>query len=335
MWLQILMLGVLLGLVGTFFAIKFFPLLGLLDFPERYNLKREKVAYPGGVVLSVLALGLAFFDSKLILPAILSFILLGVSFYDDRNPISAKFRFLLQLILIFCLVFSGLQITFIGNPFTGTNFELGAFPLLSIMLSVVWLLLIQNAINFLDGIKGVSLGVSGLGFLVLGILGVIKPELFLDPSHQGTNFASFYLAGLCAGAYFFYAKGKIILGDSGSQVLGFWLGVLSLISGAKVATTLLVLGVPMLDAILTIFRRIFLEKKKPWQGDSRHLHHLLQFRYSETTARRIILFLSLSFGTTALFFNKITKLGVILILFVIISWLWASTYRYYRQNQPE
>ena len=65
------------------------------------------------------------------------------------------------------------------------------------------------------------MGVSGIGFLVLGMLGLVKPELFYDLSQGPTTIASFFLALFCLGSFGFYAKGKILLGDSGAQVLGF------------------------------------------------------------------------------------------------------------------
>ena len=324
------MIGLGLGALTTWVAVKLFPKLNLLDFPERYGLTRERLPYPGGLMLFVSSLLIGFVDSSFLI-LLLPVMVLGVlSFIDDRCRVSALKRLAVQIWLAAFVVIMGVQINFITNPFAATNFDIATdWPWLAFALSVIWIVAIQNAINWFDGLPGLSVGVSGVGFLVLAILGLIRPELWFDLTHISLTYANFYLAGLCIGAWWFYWRGKIILGDTGSQVLGFLLAVMSIWSGAKIATTLMVLGLPMLDFVWVIFRRMVLQKKSPFSGDMAHMHHLLTQKVKK--ARMVSLWLilsSLGLGLAALVAAPMTKLWLILVFGLAVIglnlWLWNT-----------
>ena len=326
MWdfVGIFVLGILLGFIFVWGAIKSFPFLGLLDFPERYNLKRPKLPYPGGLVYFLLAFGIFFLDANfwILIPFLL--LLGGLSFWDDLSPLSAHFRLLSQVLVASGVYFVGVQIEFIGNPFAETNFELAQqFPVISFLLTVFWVLMLINALNWFDGISGLAVGVSGVGFLTLGVLGIIKPELFFDSTHTSLTLSNLYLGGLCLGGWYFFWKKKIILGDTGSVVLGFLLAMMSLFSGAKIATTLLVLGLPLIDFFWVIFRRVFVNRKSPFSGDEQHLHHLLSRKIGESKTSILLVFISSIFGVIALFVSGIEKIGALIILFCLILGLYV------------
>ncbi len=238
--------GVIGGMLLTIVSIWGFPRLGLLDFPERYGLSRKKIPYPGGLIVVVLALLIGVLDARF-MPALVGLGVIGVvSFWDDRYQLSAFFRLLVQVSVAIFIFVMGIRIDFIGNPLAQTNIDLYTqWPLISFGLTVFWIVVIQNALNWSDGIPGLSIGISGVGFLILGLLGWVRPELFFDLDHRSLTDANFYLSGICLGSFWFFWKKKIILGDTGSQVLGFLLAVMSIFSGAKIATTLLVLALPM------------------------------------------------------------------------------------------
>ncbi len=315
----------------TQLAIKKFPKWKLLDFPERYGLKRDKLPYPGGLVflfLAVIILGLSsagmFLDTQfwILAPAVL---ILGIlSFWDDRKPLSPFLRFFIQLGIASAIFLAGVRIDFIGDPFHATNFELAHFPIISFLLTISWIFLLQTAMNFFDGIKGLAPGAAGIGFLFLGILGMMRPELFFDPAHASLTKASFLFSGLCLGGFWYFWRGKIILGDTGSQTMGFLLAVMSIFSGAKIATTLLVLGIPLIDVVVVTLRRMFIEKKAPWHGDRKHFHHNLARKLGEKTSTLVIMALSAGLGTIAVLFQgfeKMIALGVaVLFIFGLIIW---------------
>ena len=220
----------------------------------------------------------------------------------------------------------GVSIDFIGNPFAGTNVELAThWPVLSFLLTVTWIVGIQNATNWFDAVPGLTLGVSGVGFLTLGILGLIRPELFFDLNHTPLTQASLYLGGLCVGGFWYYFKEKIILGDSGSQVLGFLLAVLSIWSGAKIATTILVLSLPLIDLALVIGRRIFIDRKSPFVGDLGHLPHNLARNVGPGQTTLILTGLSMIFGIIAVGLFGMAKFIALCVVFVSVFALgfWA------------
>jgi len=236
--------GLGLGALATFLSLKIFPALGWLDFPERYGLKRDRLPYPGGVVLWLLALvGLS--TSEVFRPLMVPVVFLGlISWWDDRKNIAAWFRLMVH----------------------------------------VWL------------------------------------------AHMPLTLLNLYLAGLCAGAFWFYLKGRIILGDTGSQVLGWLLAVMAIFSGAKIATTLIVLSLPLLDMAWVIFRRMWLQKKSPFKGDLFHLHHLLARQNDATQVTLSLVGFSLLLGLAAVLLPadfKLPGFGIIAVAVLAVNWqLW-------------
>jgi len=319
-------IGLLLGFLATKWAIKFFPGKNLLDFPERYNLKRAKLPYPGGIILAILSCLIILIDLRfwIILPSLL--ILLAISFIDDRKPLPASLRLFSHLFSALLVYFLGVEISTISHPWLDTNIlwlsDLLFFPLI---ITVIWIVFIQNALNWFDGLKGLSVGTSGIGFFILGLLILIKPELFLDQGQHILLSANFFLAGLCFGSWWLYFRGKILLGDSGSQTLGFLLAIMAIFSGAKIATTLLFLLLPLVDVIFSIWRR-WKTGKNIFHGDIDHLHHLLKRKISEKIAVLVLLFLSLCFGLIAIFGDKTLKfttlLTAIIMIWLVINWLY-------------
>jgi UDP-GlcNAc:undecaprenyl-phosphate GlcNAc-1-phosphate transferase len=330
---KIFALGFIASFVAVFCAVRFFPKLGLLDFPERYGLKRAKIPYPGGIILFLLSFFILFFDKKFAGFASGLLALGVISFIDDRKNISALFRLIAQILIAIFVFYMGIKINFIGNPWGNTNFDLANnLPILSFLLTIIWIIAIQNALNWFDGVPGLAVGVSGIGFLTLAILGIIRPELFLDPNHQSLNFANFYLASICLGCFYFFGTKKILLGDSGSQVLGFLLAIMSIFSGAKIATTLLVLALPILDFFLVIFRRIFIDKKSPFKGDLKHLHHLILAKTSERFTMILLLLISSIFGIIAIFLTGFLKLIAFLLAILLVFGLYSWAGNQIRQN---
>ena len=314
--LEQFLLGFLLSAIATYLAVRWFPKFGLLDFPKRYNLKRDRKPYPGGLIFWILSFLLIGIDQSfwvLLLPLL---VLGSLSFVDDRIAIPAWQRLLVHVWLAIFLWTMGVKIYYISNPFAETNFEITQiFPHIAFVITVIWIVAIQNAMNWFDGIPGLSVGVGGIGFLTLGTLGIIRPELFWDTAHTSLTQANFLLAGLCLGGFYFYWREKIILGDTGSQILGFLLAVMAIFSGAKIATTLLVLSLPILDFFWTIFRRLFLEKKSPFKGDKSHLHHNLCQFISPQKTTLLLVGISSVFGLIALFLTGYEKM----IAFLLVS----------------
>jgi UDP-GlcNAc:undecaprenyl-phosphate/decaprenyl-phosphate GlcNAc-1-phosphate transferase len=107
-------------------------------------------------------------------------------------------------------------------------------------------------------------------------------------------------------------------GYSGKSLAGFFLGVLAILSGAKIATAILVLGVPTMDALIAILRRLSKGQSPVW-GDRGHLHHkFLDLGFSKRTIALFYLFSSLILGLIALSLNSQQKAYTIVMIFVVL-----------------
>lgn len=325
-------------------SLKAFPVLGLLDFPKRYGLRRTPIPYPTGI----LGVGLFLLFFALIQPLlaepwskqhtglIVSIVLLALATYaDDRKQLSSTVRLQVQVMCALIIFGTGTRIYSLTNPLeplTGLErIQLDTWVVPSALLSdpsvtgalftVAWLGLTINALNWFDGIPGQVSVLAVIGFLTIGFLSlsarVQQPELAL---------ISFLLAGIATGGLLFdFPPARVLMGDSGAMFYGLMLGVLTIYAGGKVATAFLVLGVPLIDFVIVIGRRI--AKHRPITrggGKNEHLHHrLLSKGWSAHQIIVLTALLGAVFGITALFLTTGQKFGAAIILFGImlgLSW---------------
>lgn len=322
-----------LTILSGIIALKVFPKLGLLDKPEKYGLKRKSIPYPGGVLLYLifLLLALIFFEPTLKLIGLLvgGAILVIVSFLDDRYELPAWLRLLVQILVALIMVIVGIGVETITNPFGGYValnqikfiFQFGETTLtvfaFSGLFTLVWIVLITNTMNWLDGIPGLVSGITAIGGLVLFFLSI-------SPIVNQPEVATLALiVSMMAFAFWFFDfhPPKILLGDSGAMFFGFLLAVLAIFSGGKIATAFLILGFAILDALYVIIYRIY-KRRAPWKGGewdkyrkAVHLHHrMLQFGLTERQVLGIIYALSAAFGIIALFLGTKGKFWAIVIV---------------------
>jgi len=139
-----------------------------------------------------------------------------------------------------------------------------------------------------------------------------------------------FSAGMMAFLLFNWHPAKMFLGEGGSVWIGFMIGVLSIISGSKIATTLLVMGIPALDVLWVITQRI-IKKQSPFShADGKHLHfQLMKIGFSHRGTVLFLWLIALGFGFISLFFGGTGKfVGLIILCLVMIS-LAALTYLQY------
>jgi UDP-GlcNAc:undecaprenyl-phosphate/decaprenyl-phosphate GlcNAc-1-phosphate transferase len=180
-----------------------------------------------------------------------------------------------------------------------SNFDIGRVaPWIIGPLSVLWIVGMINALNWLDTMDGLAGGVSFIGALVLFGASIVQRGPQGQPEPQNSiGLLGLALAGACLGflAYNF-PPARIFMGTGGSMFLGYALGVISIIGGAKIATAVLVLGLPILDTALVILQRL-LRGRSPFRGgDGAHLVHRLIA--AGLSVRQIV---ALVYGITALF----------------------------------
>ncbi|MBU2028369.1 undecaprenyl/decaprenyl-phosphate alpha-N-acetylglucosaminyl 1-phosphate transferase, partial [Patescibacteria group bacterium] len=161
---------------------------------------------------------------------------------------------------------------YITNPITAgiINFSgnLGIF--ISFALVLIWILVLVNALNWLDGVDGLSGGITLICSLTIFFLS-LKPEVNQPP----VAILALALAGAVLGFLVFnFYPAKILAGTSGALFFGFTLAVLAIFSGTKIATAILVLFLPLMDFLWVIGERIQ-EGKSIFQPDQKHLHFKL------------------------------------------------------------
>lgn len=160
-------------------------------------------------------------------------------------------------------------IEFFNNPFTGN--QTGTWPFaVTVVLTMFWIAMMINTVNFLDGLDGLSAGVA----VIAGLMLFVNSAYNVSPAQTSVAFLPLAMTGACLGLlmYNFYPA-RIYLGG-GAPLLGFWLATLSIIGGAKMATILLVMGLPLMDAAWQAFDRL-LRGQNPMQGDRGHVHFRL------------------------------------------------------------
>ena len=322
-------------------ALHRFPQWKLLDFPERYGLKRKPLPYPTGVIGVFCFLAVLWatqeIDKQMIGLTIGIILIAGSAFIDDRKGLDARLRLMIQMLAAVVIFGFGTRIFSITNPIlTAGDIKLDGLvipidffdnpPLLSGIFTVVWLLLTINALNWFDGIPGQVSLLSTIGFFTIGALALspriehINPEL-----QQQLALLAFCLAGISlAGHLFDFPPNKVVLGDTGAMFFGLMLGVLTIYAGGKVATAFLVLGVPLIDSGLVILQRIA-KGKSVMKGDAHneHLHHrLLQKKWKPRSIIFLTTALGASFGITALFLSTQEKLIAALVLGIVMVGLW-------------
>jgi len=237
---------------------------------------------------------------------------------DDRFNLSPKLKLLGQLIAAVIAVSFGLEIDVINIPF-GMN----SYPIIeqwiSVPLTIVWIIAITNAINLIDGLDGLSAGVSCISAGTILVVAVLMP--FSNPM---VILLCLLLIGSSLGFLVFnFHPAKIFMGDSGALFLGYALSILSIL-GYKQATIvsflvpLLILGVPISDTLLAIIRRK-LNNKPISVADKGHLHHrLMNLGFGMRKTVLIIYGISIAFSLCAVLMtqkqNWITVLLVVIIL---------------------
>lgn len=325
--------------------ISFFLTIPTIFFAKKINLITDKnkrfhpahthlgkIPRGGGIpiFLTLLIASLLFLPINKIILGILisSFLLVIVGLIDDYSDVSPYLRFLLNILISSIVVGFGLGIPYISNPFGGIikldqwkiSFDFfGSHQIwiLADFLSIIWLTWLMNMVNWSKGVDGQLPGFVGVTAFFLGLLS--QRFTAHDISVQTVS----NLAFITSGAYFgfliwnFYPQ-KIMPGYGGGALAGFLLGILSILSFGKIGTAILILSVPMIDAIYTILRRIK-NKKSPFKADWGHFHHrLLEVGWGR---RRIAVFywlVSFILGIASLFLKGPEKLIAFLSFFVIL-----------------
>lgn len=252
---------------------------------QNINLKSKRW---GGIILGVaVIICITLFQnifSGFLLPKDYWSLILGIiillvgGIWDDWEKISWQKQLLFQSGAAIIAVLAGDTIEHIRLPIpyhdgAGSGGVVLFFPpFIAAIMAYFWIILVIEALNWLDGVDGLSGSVSFVTLLVLAVLG-LTPVV----NQPSTTLLCLIIAGVLLGFLFFnFFPAKVYLGSSGVWILGFLIAVISIYSGGKVATTALVLGIPIVDFIFVSMERILAGKLPVFGGDRRHLHERLE-----------------------------------------------------------
>jgi UDP-GlcNAc:undecaprenyl-phosphate/decaprenyl-phosphate GlcNAc-1-phosphate transferase len=250
--------------------------------------------------------------------------------FDDLYDLDPKLRLAIGFFAALIVVGSGIGIPYLTNPLSESLILLDS-PQLSIDLfgktrslwiladifTLFWIVGLMNFVNWSKGLDGQLPGMTAIAALTIAILS----STF---SADITQWATGILALIVAGAYLgflplnFFPQ-KIMPGYGGGSLAGYFLAVLAILSSTKVGTLMVVLGIPLIDAVFVMFSRI-LSGKSPLRGDTRHLHH--QLMLLGWGKRRVALFywlVTAILGFFALKLNSQQKLYTIVLLTLVLG----------------
>ena len=194
-------------------------------------------------------------------------------FIDDRYQVRARWQLIEQLMLAFLAIGGGIVIAWNVNPlgFLGLGVDPGASPLAE-FITTLWIIGMINSINFIDGLDGLSTGVSMIAALTLGVISITGIPSNVEPI---VGLLCAVLAGALGGFLpWNFHPAKVFIGTTGVYAVGFALAALSILGTAKIAVALLVLGVPIIDTFWIIIRRMS-QGRSPFTPDRGHFHHRL------------------------------------------------------------
>lgn len=300
------------------------------------KIHQQPIAYLGGAAIFLaFLLILPWFvvlDKKILAFLLAGALLLIIGTIDDKYNLKPLHKLIWQALACLVVIAGGIGISSITNPLGGViildsivfPFQLGdllfSITLLADIFAFGWIMVMINTMNFLDGLDGLAAGVGTIGAFTVFILSLLP--IVNQPQ---TAMIALILAGCILGFLVFnFHPASIFMGDGGSMLIGMSLATLSIIANGKIATTLLVLGLPLLDVVLVILRRIFIDHRLPWLADRKHFHHrLLSIGLNQRKSVIIVYIFCSIFGISALFLGSSQKLIALGIMALAIFSLFA------------
>ncbi len=304
-----------LALAATPAARKLAVHTNMVDQPAQRKAHLTPTPLLGGLAIyAAVLLALMFFGDKFYVHQVAGIVIGAtlISFlglWDDRMPLPAWIKLLGQLLPALALILTGVQVSI--------------FPweTLNIAVTLIWVLFITNAVNFLDNMDGLSAGVAGMASAYFLLLAALSGQYLV-----GALAAA--LLGACIGFLVYnFNPASIFMGDTGSLFLGFVLAALGIklrfptnIPAVTWLVPVLVLGVPILDTSLVIISRLRRGKNPFTTPGKDHLsHRLVKMGY---TRREAVLTLYLSgsiFGMIAVFVTQATLLEAAIVGLTILA----------------
>ena len=201
------------------------------------------------------------------------FVITIMGFLDDKFDIKARYKLIFQFVAAVMIVTTDLRIKMISNPF-GAHEPIVLNNFVSYAITIVWIMALINAFNFIDGLDGLSAGVACIASFSLFIIAIIFNR------YDGAVLTIAVTGATLGFLPYNFNPAKIFMSDIGSNFLGLVIGVISLTDAVKtyaaitITLPVLVLAIPLMDTTFAIVRRMK-NKQSPMVADRGHFHHRL------------------------------------------------------------
>lgn len=293
-----------ISLAATPFVITLAHKIGAVDVPDsQRRVHKKPIPRLGGLAIFygflVALLCFARIDQQLRGILIGALIIVGIGIIDDVKQLRALIKLAAQILAAVIVVFHNVRITAISVPSFISESGILHLGVFSIPITIAWIVIVTNAVNLIDGLDGLAVGISSIASFSLFFIAILGGE-------QNVAIISAALAGGCLGFLpYNFNPAKIFMGDTGSQFLGFMLSAIciqGLFKGYVIISfiiPLLILGLPLFDTMFAILRRAW--NHKPIMGADRgHLHHrLLDSGFSQKQTVAILYVIASILGISA------------------------------------
>lgn len=308
----------IMTLIFTPISMKLAHKIGAVDQPNHRKMHDLQMTRLGGLaIVASFFIGLFLFVPTNAIPITLvagAVMIILTGMMDDCFQMAAKWKLLGQFLAAVITVAGGIRIEFITFP-VGEKIEFGIW---AIPITIIWIIAITNAINLIDGLDGLSSGITSIALVTIIYLATTMGDITI------ALIATVLLGSTLGFLVFNFHPAKLFMGDTGSLFLGYMVSVLAVMGLYKNATVfslmvpILILMIPILDTTIAIIRRI-IHKQPISAPDKFHVHHcILRLGFTHRQAVLILYLLSALFSIAAVLFTKSTVWGAAIILIAVL-----------------
>jgi UDP-GlcNAc:undecaprenyl-phosphate GlcNAc-1-phosphate transferase len=311
----------IIAFAATPLVQRFARKIGAIDVPKD-DRRMHKVPTPrvgglaifAGFLVSVLIFSHLDMDKRAMLLGALVIVVLGI--LDDTLTLKAPIKLFGQIAAALIPVFLGdMVIQSFSNPFGAGYIHLHGW---GIPITIIWIVGLTNAVNFIDGLDGLSCGVSCIASVTMFTIAVLLGEADIAIVMAA-------LVGACVGFLPFNMNpAKIFMGDTGAMFLGYILALVSIQGLFKVyavvsfAVPFIMMGLPIFDTVLAVVRRVS-KGQSPMQADRGHIHHkLIDMGFDQKQSVAILYVLSVILGLCAVLLTTSGEARIVIVVAAVL-----------------